>query len=106
MKIVETSLFTRQVRTILSDDEYRELQNTIIRQPDRGDIIQGGGGLRKIRWQGSGKGKRGCSRTIYYYFKSDETVLMLFIYKKSDQDDLSSEQIHILKCLVEKEFER
>ena len=105
MKIIETPIFTRRVNDILSDDEYRLLQNTLILRPDLGKIIQGSGGLRKIRWSGSGRGKRGGSRVIYYWFKDKDTILMLLIYKKKEMDDLTKEQLSILKKIVERELQ-
>lgn len=66
MKIVETSIFTRKLRTLLSDEEYRLLQNELIKNPEKGKIIKGSGGLRKIRWSISGKGKSGGVRVIYF----------------------------------------
>lgn len=65
----------------MSDDEYRELQTFLIAHPDGGDLIPGGGGLRKIRWSGSGRGKRGGTRVIYYW-GDPEILLMLLAYKK------------------------
>ena len=66
MEFVETPLFTRLVKKLLNDDEYRELQEVLIYRPDLGDVIQGTGGLRKIRWMRKGRGKRGGVRVIYY----------------------------------------
>lgn len=105
MKIVETPIFTRRVNEILSDDEYRLIQNALVLRPDLGKIIQGSGGLRKLRWSGSGRGKRGGSRVIYYWFKGRDTILMLFIYKKKERDELSKEQLNILRELVERELQ-
>ncbi len=104
VKIIETHVFTRQVKDILSDEEYRLLQNTLVLRPDMGKIIRGSGGLRKIRWTGSGRGKRGGTRIIYYWMKTDDTILMLLIYKKQASDDLSKEQLKILRKLVEEEI--
>jgi len=56
---IETPIFTRLVQDLLSDDEYRELQIALIVQPDLGPVIQGSGGLRKVRWALPGRGKRG-----------------------------------------------
>ena len=61
MEFVETPLFTRLVKKLLNDDEYRELQEVLIYRPDLGDVIQGTGGLRKIRWMRKGRGKRSVS---------------------------------------------
>jgi mRNA-degrading endonuclease RelE of RelBE toxin-antitoxin system len=66
MVIFETSVFTKKINTLLNDEEYRTLQNTLVEMPNSGKIIQGSGGIRKIRWGGSGRGKRGGIRIIYY----------------------------------------
>ena len=104
MKIIETSVFTKRLKTLLTDVNYRLLQNEIILNPEKGKIISGSGGLRKIRWSIPGKSKSGGVRIIYYWVKTKEIFLMLLIYSKNEQDDLSSEQLKILKSLVEKEF--
>jgi hypothetical protein len=66
MVIIETSIFTRQVVSLLSDEEYRGLQVLLANRPKAGDLIQGSSGLRKIRWGLEGKGKRSGVRVIYY----------------------------------------
>jgi mRNA-degrading endonuclease RelE of RelBE toxin-antitoxin system len=105
MKIVETPIFTKQVLALLDEDDYRKFQIELVIRPASGDIIPGTGGLRKIRWKGSGRGKRGGTRIIYYWFKSKDTLLMLLIYPKNVWDDLSKKQLKVLKALVEKEFD-
>ncbi len=104
MVIVETTVFTRQVRELLSDDEYRELQIALVQRPNAGAIIVGSGGLRKIRWTLKGKGKRGGSRVIYFWAVAQEQLLMLFIYGKSEREDLTREQVKILRRIVEEEY--
>ncbi len=66
IEIIETPVFTKQVITLLNDDEYKMLQQYLICRPDAGALIVGGGGLRKLRWKLPGKGKSGGIRTIYY----------------------------------------
>jgi mRNA-degrading endonuclease RelE of RelBE toxin-antitoxin system len=104
MVIIETPIFTRKIQTILSDEEYRLLQIQLINNPDSGKIIRGSGGLRKLRWSLSGHGKRGGIRVIYYWFVSQDTLLLLFAYSKSEQDDLTPEQLKQLKRVVEGEY--
>jgi mRNA-degrading endonuclease RelE of RelBE toxin-antitoxin system len=105
MIIIETSVFTKQINGILSDEEYHKLQNFLVENPAKGSVIIGSGGLRKLRWPGSGRGKRGGIRIIYYWYKSEEIILMLFIYTKNNLVDLTSEQIKILKNIMESEFD-
>ena len=104
MVILETSIFTRQVRELLTDEEYRKLQTTLINHPETGRIIKGSGGLRKVRWALSGKGKRGGVRIIYYWAVSQEQLLMLFMYPKAERDDLTSDQLRILRKIIEEEY--
>jgi mRNA-degrading endonuclease RelE of RelBE toxin-antitoxin system len=105
MVIIETSIFTRQLQALFTDDEYRKLQNKLVARPDAGDLIPGSGGLRKIRWKRGGRGKRGGTRIIYYWFAHKQTILMLFLYPKSEQDDLTSQQLKTLKQIIEREFQ-
>jgi mRNA-degrading endonuclease RelE of RelBE toxin-antitoxin system len=100
MIFVETSVFTREIKTLLPDEDYRMLQTALMFRPDAGDIIRGGGGLRKVRWYLPGRGKRGALRVIYYW-DSPDTIYMLLPYKKTDQDDLTPEQLKFLRALVE-----
>jgi hypothetical protein len=102
--IIETSIFTRQVRELLSDGEYRDLQVTLVNHPNTGSVIRGGGSLRKVRWATRGKGKRGGVRVIYYWAVTRDQLLMLFIYSKSERDDLTSGQLKSLKGIVEEEY--
>ena len=104
MKIIETPIFTRRLKSILDDEDYRDLQNELITNPKAGRLISGSGGLRKYRWSGSERGKRGGSRVIYYWLSEKDTLLMLLIYRKKEQDDLTPDQLKILKALVEQEF--
>jgi mRNA-degrading endonuclease RelE of RelBE toxin-antitoxin system len=66
--IVETYAFTKRLTELLNDESYAELQSLLAQRPDAGEIIRGSGGMRKIRWAGSGRGKRGGVRIIYYWW--------------------------------------
>ena len=67
--------------------------------PGHGDLIQGGGGLRKIRWAGRGRGKSGGTRIIYYW-GDPEILLMLFAYKKNETGDLTPRQLQQLRTIA------
>ena len=99
MIFIETSVFTREIKGLLPNEEYRRLQTALMYRPDAGDIIRGGGGLRKVRWNLPGRGKRGALRVIYYWDPPD-TVYMLLPYRKTDQDDLTPEQLKFLRNMV------
>lgn len=101
MEFVETPTFTRLVGKLMDDGEYAKLQLALALRPDWGKVIPGGGGLRKLRWAGSGRGKRGGLRIIYYWQTADDQIWLLVAYPKSDRDDLSQDEIKQLKKLVE-----
>ena len=104
MKIVETTVFTRRVIQVLTDDEYRLLQQALVVRPELGQIIVGSGGIRKVRWKVQASGKRGGVRVIYDWAVSQDTILMLFIYGKNERSDLTPTQIKVLKQIVEDEY--
>ena len=86
----------------MSDDDYRSLQEALVNRPDMGTIIQGTGGIRKIRWRLEGRGKSGGIRVIYYWMTADEHIYMLYAYAKSEQDDLTMAQKKRLQQIVER----
>ena len=100
MVIVETPVFTRRLTRLMNDEVYRELQEELVRHPDGGDLIPGSGGLRKLRWKGRGRGKRGGLRIIYYWNVPDR-IFMLLPYSKNETADLTKDQIKVLRQLVE-----
>ena len=104
MEIIETPTFTRLIGQLMDDDEYAKLQLALVLRPDWGRVIPGSGGLRKLRWAGIVRGKRGGLRVIYYWQIADDQIRLLVGYPKSEQEDLSHDEIKQLKRLVE-EFE-
>jgi len=97
MEIIETKIFTQKICEFLSDEEYKELQNYLVENPDCGDIIKGSGGLRKLRWKLQGTGKSGGLRNIYYHYEDKHQIYMIYVYKKSKQTDLTPSQIQMLR---------
>ena len=104
MIIIETPIFTKQLLSNLSDEEYRLFQATLLERPDAGKVIPGGGGLRKVRWGLEGRGKSGGARVIYYWFTERGTILLLFMYPKNVQENLTQDQLKQLKKIVEEEY--
>ena len=102
MVIIETSVFSRLIQELMSDEDYRALQEALITRPESGDVIKGSGGLRKIRWKIQGQVKRGGIRVIYYWVTADDQIRMLYVYRKSKQSDLTPEQLAMLKSIVER----
>ena len=105
MEFIETAVFTKLITNLLSDDSYRLLQNDIAKNPQSGDLVPAGGGIRKLRFALPGKGKRGGARLIYYWQTSKHKTYMLLAYAKAKKENLEPEQVAILRVLV-KELER
>jgi len=105
MEFVETPVFTKLITELLSDEDYRLLQNDLAKNPQAGDLIPGGGGIRKLRFALPGTGKRGGARLVYYWQTSKHKTYMLLAYAKAKKENLEPEQVAILKALV-KELER
>ena len=104
MVFIETSVFTRQIRDLISDDHLGVLQEWIATSPASGDLIKGSRGCRKLRWRTASAGKRGGLRVIYYWMKEFDRVLLLLAYAKSRTDDLSQAQIKMLGEIVKLEI--
>ncbi|ALG66454.1 type II toxin-antitoxin system RelE/ParE family toxin [Beggiatoa leptomitoformis] len=102
MVIIEPPIFTKLIKALMSDDEYKDLQEALINRPERGVLIKNSGGLRKIRWALEGRGKSGGVRIIYYWMSQDNQLYMLLVYPKNEQDNLTDAQIASLKQIVEK----
>jgi hypothetical protein len=100
LQFIESPVYSDEIDGLLSAEDHRQLQEHLLERPDRGDVIKGSGGLRKLRWAGSGRGKRGGIRVIYYYWRGD-TAFMLFAYPKNKQADLSPSQAKLLRELIE-----
>ena len=100
MEFIETPTFTRMLAELLTDDEYAGLQQVLVVNPEAGDIVKGGGGIRKLRHALPGRGKRGGVRVIYYWLRKDGQIYMLLIYPKSKKDTLTARETAILFELV------
>lgn len=101
MLFVETSDFTRHLRSHLDDDDYAALQAFLSAHPDAGDLIRGSGGIRKIRWGSRGRGKRGGIRIIYYWLVAEDRVYLLTLYGKGVKDDLTRAELAAWRKIVE-----
>ncbi len=101
MVFVETSLFTRIIRKIMSDDEYAVLQAFLMAHPDAGEIIRGSGGIRKLRWAAQGKGKSGGARVIYYWATGKDHIYFLTAYTKGERENIDAATLKQMSKLVE-----
>ena len=77
MEFIEAIAFTKYLYDYLSEDEYLGLQSFLLQYPESGKVVRGSGGVRKIRWAMSGKGKSGGVRVIYYFKKRDDEIWLL-----------------------------
>lgn len=100
MEFIETATFTKLILELLTNDEYRGLQNLMLENPERGDIIKGGGGIRKLRYALPGRGKSGGIRVIYYWITRNDQILLLLAYPKSKKDTLTDKETAILREYV------
>ena len=98
--MAETPTFSRQAGKLFSEDEKRELIGYLAEHPMAGDEIPGTGGVRKIRFGASGRGKRGGARVIYFFGGEEVPIYALLAYLKSDKTDLSPSECRAVAALV------
>jgi hypothetical protein len=100
LEFVETPYFITRIDALLSDEARRAMQNELLLLPEKGDLIQGTGGCRKLRVadETRGKGKRGGLRVIY--FLKRDRVYFLDVYNKNEASDLSPMQKRLFKGAV------
>lgn len=103
MEFVEFPVFIRLIDELLTEEQRREMQNSMLENPETGAMIVGGAGIRKMRWKYGRRGKSGGIRIIYYFHKPKSTVYFLLAYPKSEKSDLSQAQIKQLAKFA-KEF--
>jgi hypothetical protein len=104
MIFLETSAFTRRIATLLTDEEYADLQSDLVERPDLGDVIPESGGIRKLRVAAKGHGKSGGARVIYYWVAARDRIFFLRAYAKNEQSDLTRKEVKDLRRVVEEEF--
>ncbi len=92
MEFVETPIFTKLISELISDEEYSAFQKYLCENPESGDIIKGGAGIRKIRWKFPNRGKSGSMRVIYYYKVVNNQIFLIYAYTKKKQSDLSESE--------------
>ena len=91
VSVVEAPEFLSATRKLMSDDERALLVDYLAHNPTAGDLVQGTGGIRKVRWALDGRGKRGGARVIYFYHDADMPLFALTAYAKNERADLSQQ---------------
>jgi len=97
---VESRIFDRYRSRYLADDEFARLQIALRADPQRGDVIPGSGGIRKLRWRRQGMGKRGGVRVIYYVHRA-HVIWLLTIYAKGEVDSIPAHLLRTIKREME-----
>jgi hypothetical protein len=99
---VEMTTFSNYRADYLSDESFRDLQLELLANPRKGDTISGTGGLRKVRWADKkrGKGKRGGTRIIYYFYDRGDQFWLFLIYDKDEMTDLDGKQKKAFKMAL------
>ncbi len=98
---IEAPAFSRLLPDYLDDDGYMALQWALALHPEAGVVVPGSGGIRKLRWAGSGRGKRGGFRVIYYWRKQAGEIWMLSIYAKARQENIPAHALKAMKEAIE-----
>jgi mRNA-degrading endonuclease RelE of RelBE toxin-antitoxin system len=98
--VAETPTFTRQAEDLFDEDEKQELITFLSLNPLVGNVIAGTGGVRKVRFAASGRGKRGGARVIYYYLDEAMPLYALLVYAKNEKTDLTQDDKRAAATLV------
>ncbi|CAB3683858.1 Toxin HigB-2 [Achromobacter deleyi] len=104
---VELPAFSRYRSDYLDDDGFLSLQHTMMKNPEAGDVIEGTGGLRKLRFGDTrrGKGKRGGLRVIYYWWDGGSQFWLFTLYDKDEMSDLNAKEKKAFKNMLSAELE-
>jgi len=98
--IAETAPFQRKISGLLSSEERAELIAYLAEHPNSGALMQGTGGIRKLRWARQGGGKSGGIRVIYYFHNESMPLYLLAAFGKNEKANLSTEEKHLLAKAV------
>ena len=105
LEFIELPVFTKRLQALAkdwADEVLLEIQNDLLLDPNRGDVVQGAAGVRKSRASdpSRGKGKRGGFRYLYYYIEKDGQIFLLMVFNKDEQDSLTKDQKKALAKVI------
>ena len=99
---IEQPIFTRSLLELVDDDVYRKFQNELAANPEKGPVVKGSGGLRKVRLALPGRGKSGGARVLYLWFPRHQTVVLYLIYTKGDMENIPAAAMKAIKYEVQR----
>lgn len=99
--IAETPEYIRRAENLLSADERRDVLQYLAAHPRAGDLMEGTGGVRKLRWARGGRGKSGGVRVIYYFHSDALPLYLLTLFAKNERANLSKAERNALADLVD-----
>lgn len=99
MTVIETPSFLRDAKSLISEEERLEIVAFLARNPNSGDLLQGTGGIRKVRFAREGGGKSGGYRVVYFYHSQDIPVFALNIFAKNEKANVSQAERNALREL-------
>lgn len=99
--VCETAVFCQKAEEIWTEAEREQFIVWIAANPLSGDVVPGTGGLRKVRWQAKGHGRRGGARIVYYNVLEDGEIYLLMVYTKNKFDDLPPDVYKALKETID-----
>ena len=99
MTVIETPSFLRDAKRLMDDEERQEIVSFLAQNPDTGDLLQGTGGIRKVRFARDGGGKSGGYRVIYFFHSQDIPLFALNIFAKNEKSNISPAERNALKEL-------
>ena len=98
--IVEAATFAARAKGRMTDEERNRAIDMIAANPECGVLLQGGSGLRKVRFGVAGRGKRGGVRIIYYFHDRSTPIFLLTVFAKNERDDLSRSELSQLAAVA------
>ena len=101
MIFIETSQFTQRINTLVSDEDYADFQHMLAASPEKGALMVGCGGVRKVRMAAKGKGTSGGARIIYLYIANQDHIYLLTLFTKNEAANLSAEGKKAVRKLAE-----
>ena len=101
--VIETPVYAGKVKRILTDDEREAFAVFIAQNPKAGSVVQGSGGVRKVRWAQKGSGKSGGARVIYYNRLENGEIWLLTLYAKSDRSTIPAHELKMIKEVIDRD---